>query len=169
MLLIYFRVLAAAWLIKKSKWMSEWINEWINDNLNSTLITRSHIHHHDQTVIINIIINPTSGKKISLVSYERKSWADCPTIPISSGLSCLFLKIPNPDQYAIGIGKIPILTRLVIFSSNSHKRNSDVPKKGRNCKKYQIKLSTFMPKGNKVAINLLKIFDRICCVRTPEI
>ena len=48
---------------------------------------------------------------------------DCPTIPILSELSrSVCLKIPNPDQYAIGIGKIPISTRVVIFSSNSHKR-----------------------------------------------
>ena len=48
---------------------------------------------------------------------------DCPTIPISSGLSRFCLKIPNPDQsYAIGIGKIPISTRVVMFSLNSHKR-----------------------------------------------
>ena len=47
---------------------------------------------------------------------------DCPTIPISSGLSQFCLKISNSDQYAIGIGKIPISTHVVIFSSNSHKR-----------------------------------------------
>ena len=35
----------------------------------------------------------------------------CPTIPISSGLSQFCLKILNPDQYAIGIGKIRILTQ----------------------------------------------------------
>ena len=48
--------------------------------------------------------------------------AECPTIPISSGLSRFCLKIPNPDQYAIGIRKIPISSHVVIFSSNSHKR-----------------------------------------------
>ena len=35
------------------------------------------------------------------------------------------LKIPNPDQYAIGTGKIPISIRVVIFSSNSHKRKGN--------------------------------------------
>ena len=52
--------------------------------------------------------------------------ADCPTIPISSEVSRFCLKIPNPDQYAIGIGKIPISTRIVILSSNSQN--------WRNCK-----------------------------------
>ena len=42
--------------------------------------------------------------------------SDCPTITISSGLSQFCSKIPNPDQCAIGIGKIPISTRVVIFS-----------------------------------------------------
>ena len=38
----------------------------------------------------------------------------------------------NPNQYAIGIGKIPILICVVIFLSNSQQeneiQNSDVPK-----------------------------------------
>ena len=54
-----------------------------------------------------------------------KSKSDRPTIPISSGLSRFCFKIPNPDQYAIGIGKIPISTLVVIFSSNSHKRKKN--------------------------------------------
>ena len=48
---------------------------------------------------------------------DLRFWpADCPTIPILSGLSRFCLKIPNPDLYAIGIGKIPISTGVVIFS-----------------------------------------------------
>ena len=47
------------------------------------------------------------------------SFSGCPIIPILSGLSQFCLKIPNPDQYAIRIGKIPISIRVVIFSSNS--------------------------------------------------
>ena len=42
--------------------------------------------------------------------------SDGPTIPISLGLSRFCLNIPNPDQYVIGMGKIPISTRVVIFS-----------------------------------------------------
>ena len=33
--------------------------------------------------------------------------------------------LENPDQCAIGIDKIPISIRVVIFSSNSHKRKRD--------------------------------------------
>ena len=46
--------------------------------------------------------------------------ADCQTIPMSSGFSRFCLKIPNPDQYAIGIGKILILTLVLILSMNSY-------------------------------------------------
>ena len=70
-------------------------------------------------------------------------YSDCSTILISSGLSRFCLKIPNPDQYAIGIGKIPISTRVVIFPSNSEE-------------------------NTKVAIKLPKNFYRNCCVKTPE-
>ena len=45
---------------------------------------------------------------------------DCLNIPISSRLSRFCLKIPNPT------GKVPISTRVVIFSSNSHKRKRNV-------------------------------------------
>ena len=75
---------------------------------------------------------------------------DCPTIPISSGLSQFCLKILNHDQYAIGTGKIPISTRVVILSSNSHKRKRNaeyltlVPRKteetARNIKDFSQKL-----------------------------
>ena len=34
----------------------------------------------------------------------------------------ILLENPQSDQYSIGIGKIPISTRVVIFSPNSHKR-----------------------------------------------
>ena len=51
----------------------------------------------------------------------------CATNPISSGFSRFCLKIPNPDAYAVGIGKIPTLTCASrknkprkIFSSNSY-------------------------------------------------
>ena len=50
---------------------------------------------------------------------------------------------PNPDQYAIGIGNIPISTRVVIFSSNSHKRKRKV---------------CYEKNPAKVAIKLPKIF-----------
>ena len=46
--------------------------------------------------------------------------ADCQTIPMSSEFSRFCLKIPNPDQYAIGIGKIPILTPALILHMNSY-------------------------------------------------
>ena len=39
---------------------------------------------------------------------------DCPTIPILLGSSQFCLKIPNPDQYSIGTGKILIVTSVVI-------------------------------------------------------
>ena len=42
---------------------------------------------------------------------------DCPTIPISSAFSQFCLKILNSDQHAIGMGKIPILTSVLIFSN----------------------------------------------------
>ena len=40
---------------------------------------------------------------------------DCPTIPISPGFSRFCLKILNSDQHAIRIGRIPILTSVLIF------------------------------------------------------
>ena len=40
---------------------------------------------------------------------------DCSTILISLGFSQFFLKILNPNQYTIGMGKIPILTSILIF------------------------------------------------------
>ena len=40
---------------------------------------------------------------------------DYPTVSILSGFSPFCLKIPNPDPYAIGIGKILILTYSYIF------------------------------------------------------
>ena len=46
----------------------------------------------------------------------------CPTNPISSGVPRFLLKILNPDQHAIGIGKIRIFTSVLIFLYNG--RNS---------------------------------------------
>ena len=64
---------------------------------------------------------------VSLFLSRGLTYPDCPTIPISSGLSRFCLKIPNPDQYPVGIGKIAILTFALsnknprkIFSSNSN-------------------------------------------------
>lgn len=45
---------------------------------------------------------------------DRIERPDSPTIPILSGFR-FFLKIPNPDQYAIGKGNILILTCSYIF------------------------------------------------------
>ena len=60
-----------------------------------------------------------NGKnKISSVSWEE-SRPDSLTISISSGFSQFCLKIPNPNQHAIGIGKIAILTSVLIFWMNS--------------------------------------------------
>ena len=39
---------------------------------------------------------------------------DCPTIPILLGSSQFCLKIPNPDQYSVGTGKILIVTSVVV-------------------------------------------------------
>ena len=55
---------------------------------------------------------------------------DCPTIPISLGLPQFCLKILNPDQYAIRIGKMLIVTSVLSFSSNSHNTYCT---KTRNC------------------------------------
>ena len=60
-----------------------------------------------------------NGKnKISSVSWEE-SRPDSLTISISPGFSQFCLKIPNPNQYAIGIGEIVILTSVLIFWMNS--------------------------------------------------
>ena len=74
-----------------------------------------------------IVPVPSSGIESATVKqlrfkHERKI-TDFPTIPISSGLSRVCLKIPNPDQYAIGIRKIPISTRVVIFLTILIKEN----------------------------------------------
>ena len=94
---------------------------------------------------------PATGQ--SLVYSLRLLKSDCPTIPILSGLSRFFLKIPNPDQYAIGIGKIPNSTRVVIFSSNLHKRKQNA--------EY---LTLMSWETEETARNI----DRNCYVRTPE-
>ena len=44
-------------------------------------------------------------KKWSLLGVRLSSYADCPTIPISSGLSRFCLQIPNPHEYAMGVLK----------------------------------------------------------------
>ena len=46
---------------------------------------------------------------------DRIERPDYPTIPILSGFFSFCLKIPNPDPYAIGKGKILILTCSYIF------------------------------------------------------
>lgn len=62
--------------------------------------------------------------------------ADCPTIPISSGLPRFCLKISNLDQYMIRTGKISILTSLPehqilsVISWNCFSKNY------RSCQKY---------------------------------
>ena len=78
------------------------------------------------------------------------------------------------DQYEIGVGKIPISTRVVIFSSNSHKRKRNAEyltlmsrkteETARNIKQNQVLLC----RKYKVAIKLPKIFGGNSCVRTPE-
>lgn len=42
--------------------------------------------------------------------FVKQFSSDCGTIPIASGyrFSLFRLKIPNPDHYALGIGKVPI-------------------------------------------------------------
>ena len=82
---------------------------------------------------------------------------DCPAILISSGLSRFCLKIPNPDQYAIGVGKIPISTSVVIFSSNSHKRK-------RNAEF----LTLISPKTEETARNYRRFLTEIVVFRTLE-
>ena len=80
-----------------------------------------------------------------------------------AGLSRFCLKIPNPDQYAIGIGKIPISTRVVIFSSNSHKRKRNAEYLTLMSRKTEEKF-VMKKKPAKVAIKLPKIFDRMIFV-----
>lgn len=96
--------------------------------------------------------------------------SDCPTIPISLGLSRFALKIQNPEQYAIGIGKIPILTSFLIFSSEFlwylYKKT-----------KYKIKLSTCARshanknkhKNDNRLIFLVNVLDGKCPFRMLEI
>ena len=88
-----------------------------------------------------------------MTSDGKNRNSDCPSIPVSSRLSRFCLKIPNPNQYAIRIGKIPISTRAVIFSSNSHKskRNAEY-------------LTLMSRKTEETARNI----DRNCCVRKTE-
>ena len=87
--------------------------------------------------------------------------SDCPSILISLGLSQFCLKIPNPYQYAIGIGKVPILTRAVIFSSNSHKRKQ-------NAEYLTLMGSDFLKKLQKLQEITEDLIGRNYCVRTPE-
>ena len=97
-----------------------------------------------------------------LFTLSTFTWvfSDCPTILILLGLSQFCLKIPNPNQYAIRIGKIPISTRVVIFLSNYHKRKRNV--------EYLTLMSQKTEENTKVAIKLPKIFYRNYCVRTRE-
>ena len=101
---------------------------------------------------------------------------DCLTIPISSELSRFFLKIPNPDQYAIGIGKIQISTRVVMFSSNSHKRkrnaeyltlvSREIEETARNIKDFLTKVVVRTPENGISEPQDLKI-SWGACPQTP--
>ena len=71
--------------------------------------------------------NPTKGSRSKSQLFKnslQRLISDCPTKsvllnhPDFVGITPIFLKTPNPDQHAIGIGKIPILTS-VLSSSNS--------------------------------------------------
>ena len=96
-----------------------------------------------------------NGKnKISSVYWEE-SGPDSPTIPLSPGFSRFCLKILNPNQYAIGMGKIAILTSVLIFWMNSFDTytrtpnrvyliETDIQKTLKNRMKYKIRSSTCM-------------------------
>ena len=82
--------------------------------------------------------------------------------PQSLGFSRFCLKIPNPDQYAIGIGKILILTSVWCFQMNSYDKYTRtrnrvylklIPRKLKyTAWNYKIKLSTCMSKPAKKGI-----------------
>ena len=74
--------------------------------------------------------------------YQTAATPECPTIPISSGLTRFCMKFPNPDQHAIGIGKINNKNK------NKRKRNAEYL--------------------TQLRIRLQKTFDGNRCVRTPE-
>ena len=61
---------------------------------------------------------------VGFLKVKTQTFSDCPTILISGypGLCRFYLKIPNPFQCAVTIGKTSISTRVVIFLSNPHKR-----------------------------------------------
>ena len=49
--------------------------------------------------------------------FLKMSVSVCPTIPVFRAFSRFGLKILSPNQYVIGIGKISILTFVLIFSN----------------------------------------------------
>ena len=113
-----------------------------------------------------------------MIDCINQSWlfTHCPTIPISSGFSRFCLKIPNPDQYAIGIGKITIF-KSVLINTQEHLTECTqlklIPRKRKYttynikqnrvlvCEKKQIKI------GEKT-INLASILERNRTLRTQE-
>ena len=77
------------------------------------------------------------------------------------GIIPILLENPESQLLCGRDRKIPILTRVVIFSSNSHKRRQNA--------EFLTLMSRKTEETERVVIKLPKIFDRNCCVRTPEI
>ena len=75
--------------------------------------------------------------------------ADCPTIPISSGLPRFCLKISNLDQYMIRTGKISILTSLTEHQILSVINWNWYSKNYRSCQKYKKKIESSYAKPRK--------------------
>ena len=102
----------------------------------------------------------------------------CPTVLVVSGFSRLCLKIPNPDQYTIGIGKIPILAS-VLFSKwiliiiiNEHVIEYTLLKRisrnrNRNRTKYKIKSSTCTRRHANKNKNKNNPFSEHCPLNCP--
>ena len=58
----------------------------------------------------SVVFISNNERKVRFIINFHLSYSDCPTIPISLGFQIL---LENPESrpiYAIGIGKIPILT-----------------------------------------------------------
>ena len=70
-------------------------------------------------ILLSYTRTSTAEHGQNLIQSHGKTWSLTAEQELTL-LSRFCLIIPNPDHYAIGIGKIPISTRIVIFSSNSY-------------------------------------------------
>lgn len=72
---------------------------------------------HKRLVLSPEFIWRRARRAVGFPHFLNMSVSVCPTIPVFRAFSRFGLKILSPNQYVIGIGKISILTFVLIFSN----------------------------------------------------